>query len=304
MRKVQIITDSCSDLTGELLEKYGIDYARMCTVYNGKESPALLTWDNISPGELYGIMRGGNRITTTQVPVDEFNRIFRKYLDMDCDIIYIACSSKQSGSVNTGALIAEKLCAEYENARIASIDSLNASLGEGMLAVKAAELAASGMEFDEIVENIKAMRNRVREYITVHSLDALRRAGRVTASAAFFGNLMGVKPILVSDADGVQTPIKKVKGRQNSLREVVIQLRDVIESPSEQTVYLVHSDCAEEEIEQLKTMIKQQIPDCSICVCYIGPIIGASIGPDAIGVFAFGKEITYRVGDKNGEFHT
>ena len=297
MRKIQIITDSCSDLTGELLKEYNIDYARMCTVYEGKESPALLTWDNISPSELYGIMRAGNRITTTQVPVEEFNRIFRKYLDMDRDIIYIACSSKQSGSVNTGALAAAKLCEEYEGAKIASIDSRNASLGEGMLAIEAAKMAAAGDNFDTIVEKIKALRNNVREYITVHSLDALRKAGRVKASAAFFGNLMGVKPILVSDADGVQTPIKKVKGRLNSLKETVAQLSESIERPEEQTAYLVHADCSADEVEQLRAMIKEQIPCKDICVCYIGPIIGASIGPDAIGVFAFGKEITYRVGD-------
>lgn len=297
MRKIQIITDSCSDLTGELLEKYGIDYAHMYTVYEGKESPALLTWDNMSPQELYGIMRAGNRITTTQVPVEEFNRVFRKYLDMGCDIIYIACSSKQSGSVNTGALVAQKLCEEYEGAKIASIDSLNASLGEGMLAIEAAKMAAAGESFEEIVDKVKAMRNNVLEFATVHSLDALKKAGRVKASAAFFGNLMGVKPILISDADGVQTPIKKVKGRANSMREIVKLLSESIENPASQTVYLIHADCQEAEIEQLKAMLREQIADCDIYVCYIGPIIGASIGPDAIGVLAFGKEVTYRVGD-------
>ena len=93
MKKVKIITDSCSDLTGELLEKYGIDYAKMNTVLDGNETPASLTWTPEDVHSFYEIMRAGKRITTTQVPVEEFNRIFTKYLDEGSDIVYIACSS-------------------------------------------------------------------------------------------------------------------------------------------------------------------------------------------------------------------
>ena len=189
MKKVKIITDSCSDLSGELLEKYGIDYARMNTVYQGKEKVASLTWEEYSPKKLYDIMRGGERITTTQVPVQEFIRIFRKYLDEGFDIIYIGCSSKQSGSVNTGTVAAKDLLGEYPDSRITCIDALNACIGEGMLAVFAAELAESGKSYDEIVDAVMSARNRVNQYVTVHSLDALKRAGRVKASSAFFGNL-------------------------------------------------------------------------------------------------------------------
>ena len=76
MRRVKIITDSCSDLTKDLLEKYDIDYAKMATVLNGEESPALLEWSAEDVHKFYELMRAGNRITTTQVPVEEFNRIF------------------------------------------------------------------------------------------------------------------------------------------------------------------------------------------------------------------------------------
>lgn len=297
MKKVKIITDSCGDLSGELLEKYDIDYAKMLTVYQGKESPALLTWTNEDAHDLYEIMRAGNRITTAQVPVEEFQRIFEKYLSEGYDIVYIGCSTKQSGSVNTGRVVAQKLLGKYPDAKIFCIDSLNASIGEGMLAVEAAKMAMSGMSADEINEKILGMRNNVNEYATVHSLDALRRAGRVTASAAFFGNLIGVKPVLISDADGVQTPCKKVKGRQNSLCEIVSLLKSSIINPEEQTIYIAHADCSQEEIDFVANEIKKEINCKDICIGYIGPIIGASIGPDAIGVWGFGNEITYRVGE-------
>lgn len=296
MRQVQIITDSCSDLNGELLEKYGIDYAQMRTVYQGKETPASLLWENASPKEFYGIMRAGERITTTQVPVGEFRTVFGRHLEAGKDIVYIACSSKQSGSVNTAGVVAKELQEKYPDAEIYCIDSLNACMGEGILAVEAAKLQAQGLSAKEIYERVMALRNRVNQYITVHTLEYLRKAGRVTAASSFFGNLMGVKPILISDANGVQTPICKVKGRRNSFAEIIKRANETGEGLAEQTVYIVQADCNEEELQEFVGMVETQLPHKDIVVLPIGPIIGASIGPDAIGLFVFGKEVTYTVG--------
>lgn len=297
MRKIQVLTDSCSDLSGELLEKYGIDYCRMNTVYKETETEASLLWEHYSPRELYDIMRGGERVKTTQVPPEEFQRVFKRYLDDGCDIVYIGCSSKQSGSVNTARVVSKKLLENYADARICCIDSLNASMGEGMLAIRAAELVASGLSIDEVEKEVLVARKRVNQFVTVHSLDALKRAGRVKASAAFFGNLMGVKPILISDAEGDQTPIKKVKGRMPSFREAVSLLKEAIVDPESQTVYIAHADCSEAELDVMKKLIRESIPCREIVCVYIGPIIGASIGPDAIGIWAFGQEVTYRAGE-------
>lgn len=291
MRPVAILTDSCSDLSPELLKQYGIDYAMMNTVYNGTEAPASLAWESFTPHEFYDIMRNGERITTTQVPVERFRKKFDEYAERGFDIVYIACSSKQSGSVNTAAVLAK----EYSKIEIYCIDSLNASIGEGMLAIRAAELRDKGLNAAEIAMEITKIRKNVNEFVTVHSLDALRRAGRVKGSAAFFGNLLGVKPVIISDACGEQTPITKVKGRQKSFDEIVNRLSAAIESPETQTIYLAHADCDEEELELLKEKIREKIPARDIFVWYIGPIVGASIGPGAVGVFAFGKEVTYRV---------
>ncbi len=293
MRKVKIITDSCSDLTKDLLEKYDIDYAKMATVLNGEESPALLEWSAEDVHKFYELMRSGNRITTTQVPVEEFNRIFKKYLDQDYDIVYIGCSGKLSGSINTGHLVAKKILVDYPDAQIKCVDSLSSCVGEGLLAIKAAEMANIGKSAEEIAEYILEIRNTVHEYATVHSLDTFRRAGRVTASSAFFGNLMGVKPILVSDAQGAQAAFKKVKGRQSSLKEIVNLLKESIIDEENQTVYIAHADCSDNEVEMLCNLVKENINCKDIYVSYIGPIIGASVGPDTMGVWAFGKEVTF-----------
>lgn len=298
MRTVKIITDSCADLSAEQLEKYDIDYARMSTIEDGIESPALLTWTQEEAHRLYETIRGGKRITTAQVSVEEFNRIFSKYLEEGRDIVYVACSSKQSGSVNTGYVTARKLLEKYPEASIYCIDSLNSTIGEGMLAIEAAKQASQGKSAADINDYIMSIRKTVQEFATVHTLEHLKRAGRVSASSAFFGNLMGVKPILVADANGAQAAIKKVKGRHNSLREIVIMLRENIINANEQTIYIAHGDCQPDEIEELKQLVRSEIDCKDISVGYIGPIVGASTGPDTIGVWAFGRPVTYAAEEK------
>ena len=291
MRPIQILTDSCSDLSGELLEKYNIDYCKMNTVYEGKETPASLTWEYYTPKALYDIMRAGNRVTTTQVPPQVFMDKFTEYLEKGMDIVYVACSGKLSGSVNTGSVIANELKAKYPDADIRCIDSLNACVGEGMMAIYAAQLRDQGLSAADIEAKVLDSRKLVNQIVTVDSLDTLKRAGRVKASAAFFGNLMGVRPILISDANGNNAPIKKVKGRANSMAEIVNELKETID-PEEQTVYVVHADCLE-DAQKLEQMVKEALPKVNTYITYIGPIIGASIGPGAVGVFAFGKRVTF-----------
>ena len=297
MRNVKIIVDSCADLNVEQLNKYNIDFAKMSTSCDGVESVATLTWTAEDAHAHYNKMREGKRIITAQVSVEEFQRIFEEYLKQDMDVVYIACSSKQSGSVNTGSVVAKKMMEEYEGSTVICIDSLTASIGIGMLAIEAAKMANNGASAKEIEEHILSVRKKVNQYVTVHSLDALKRAGRVKGPAAFFGNLMGVKPIIISDVDGTQAAYKKVKGRQKSFEEVVALLKASIVDPEDQVIYFTHSDCAQEEVDALVALIKREIPCKDVEIGYIGPIVGASIGPDAVGVWAFGKEVTYKIGD-------
>ena len=298
MNKVKIITDSCADLSGDQLEQYDIDYVKMSTMKDGRESPALLTWTDAEAHELYEDIRSGKRITTAQVSVEEFSKVFTQYLDDGDDLVYIACSSKQSGSVNTGHITAQKLLTDYPGSRVFCIDSLNATIGEGMLAIEAAKMAADGKNSEEISSYILSIRKNVQEFATVHTLEHLKKAGRVSASSAFFGNLMGVKPILVADANGAQAAYKKVKGRQNSLREIVSLLKETITDAENQTVYIAHADCPQEDVDALVELVKSEIPCKDISVGYIGPIVGASVGPDAIGVWGFGREVAFAADER------
>lgn len=294
MKPVKIITDSCSDLTGELLEKYNIDYAKMRYTYGGTEKEAILTWSEEQIHELYNVMRGGERVTTAQVPSEEYTAIFTKYIEAGYDIVSISCSSKQSSSVNTSYVVRDELLSKYPDAKIYCIDSLNSCVPLGALVLEAAKMAEAGKSAEEINEWVMANRKKVLQFATVHSLKTMYKAGRVKGATAFFGNLLGVKPILINDVDGYQTGFKKVKGRQNSFTEIVNLLKENILDAENQTVFLAHADCSKEEVELLKNMVKEAIPCKDIYVSYIGPIIGGTIGPDAVCLSAFGKDVTFK----------
>jgi DegV family protein with EDD domain len=177
---------------------------------------------------------------------------------------------------------------DYPGATIRCVDSLNACGGEGLVAVKGALLRDEGLSADEIADRLDELKNNVNQFVTVHSLNALKAAGRVKASSAFFGNLLGVKPILISDKNGDNVALKKVKGRLNSIEEIVNLTADGILEPENQFIYVLHSD-APEEADEIVKMLGEKIPGCKIETGYIGPIIGASIGADALAIFCWGK---------------
>ena len=290
MRKVKVVTDSCSDMIKELRDKYSIDYLMMNTVRDGKETPASLDWEFYSPQDLYDTLRDGNRVTTTQVPAQTFDKKFREYLEEGWDVVYVGCSSKLSGSVNTASVIAKELLNDYPDGKIVVVDAINACMGEAQVAIKAAKLRDQGLSAEEIADQVNAVRNNVNQFVAVDSLNMLKAAGRVQGDDSYFGNLLGVKPIIISNTVGDNVPIKKVKGRVKMLEELAQLTVDAILDPEDQEILIAHADCEEDALE-LKELVEEKIPSANIYIGYIGPIIGASIGADAIGIFCWGKNV-------------
>ena len=288
-----IITDSTSDLCDELRVKYDIDYVAMNYMLDGKEYPALLDWTSHSPKELYDFMRNGKQLSTTQVPRESFVTKFTEYLSKGSDVLYIACSSALSGSYNLAVLVAKELESEYPNNKVYCVDSLISSLGEGSLAIKASELRSEGRSITEVVEYLTENRLKYNQFGTVENLEYLRRAGRIKASKAFFGNIFGVKPIIISDVIGQNFAVKKAKGALNAKLTIAEEMANVVENPEEQILYISHAD-AEESAVQLKDIILEKIPFAGVHIGYIAPIVGSSVGPGTVIAFCCGKEVTVK----------
>lgn len=294
-RDFVIVVDSCSDLSKEVRSKLGIEYVRMGLVKKLKEGdvevPASLDWDLYTQKELNDWLRGGMLIKTTQVTNQEYQEVFGRILASGKDVLYIACSSALSGSYNFSLIVKEELLEKYPEAKIHCIDSLNSCYGQGSMALDANEMKASGKSIDEIAAYLEENKLCYHQIATVETLDYLKKAGRVKATSAFFGNILGVKPMIISDAIGNNYAVKKVKGRKNSINELVKMAKEEIIDAENQTIYIVHADALTDAL-YLKDLIAKEINAKEIKVELMGPIIGVSTGPGTLGVYLKGRKVT------------
>ena len=293
MNKIKILLDSTCDLSDELRQQYDLDYFHMGLTIDEKNHDADLSWKEFSQEEFYDMMRDGKRIYTVQVQDHVFEETFKKLVADGYDVLYIGCSSALSGSVRSGLKIANQIVAGNKNAHIRVVDPLNAGMGQGLIGILAAQLREKGMSLDEIADELDRVKLQYNEWATVGSLTYLKNAGRVKASAAFFGNIFGVKPILISDANGMNYAVKKVRGRQASLQEIADNVERSILDPENHYIAICHADC-EEDALALQKLIEAKVHCKGILFGKLGPILGASCGPDTIGVWHYGQEVTIK----------
>ena len=296
MKKFQVITDSTSDLEKKYRDEYDIEYLKMVFTIDNKEYDADLDWTDITPEKYYGLMRKGNRSITGLVKTIEIEEKFKKSLDEGLDILYIACSSKLSGSVNSAKNIAAELLKKYPDRKVICYDSLRSCYAEGMMAIEASKRANNGEDILDVVKYLDEYKLNYQTYATVATLDWLKKAGRVKASAAFFGNLFSVKPIIVGDKDGNNYGYKKTKGRKASLDELVDTVISRISKPYGM-VMIEHADCLR-DANYIKEQIQAKNPEIKdFNISSVGPIIGATTGPDTIAVDFYGEKVTISSGE-------
>ena len=291
MGKFRIFTDSCSDLSTELRQKYDLDYVHMGLVVDGEEMTADLDWREYKPEEFYGWLKQGKKIKTTQVSVPEFLDKFRPFLEKGEDVLYIGCSERLSGSVSTcQTLIAPQLMEEYPERKVIAINSRNATMCEGMMAIKASQMRKEGKTIEEVTEWIEENKLKFNFFATVDTLNYLRDAGRIKGAKAFFGNLMGVKPIFISDAKGNNYVIKKAKGTKNSIEEIIAGVKDAIEVDKCNKVF-IGQGMAQDRAELIKKRLEDEL-HIEATIFWIGPIVGTTCGPGVFVGCCFGKEVT------------
>lgn len=298
MAKFQILLDSCCDLPLEDRKMYDLDYCRMNVVIDGEEKIADLDWAEFKPEEFYGWLAAGRHLKTTQVPVTEFVNRLTPYLEKGLDILYIACSSKCSGSINVFEIAKQQLLEDFPNRTIIGVDAINCCFGEGILGILAAQKRDAGATVEETAEYITGERNHIIQFATVETLSYIKAAGRIKASKAIMGNLLHKKPIFISDAHGDNYTLGTVTGTKNADNELFKGLCERIVKDNFKIVY-IGQGMAQERAERLKERILEAFDDIEVRIRWIGPIIGTTCGPGVLAVFGYGKEVTCFDGDGN-----
>lgn len=289
MNEFVIFGDSTCDLEQSLRQEHGIEYVAMNYIVDDVEYVASLEWESHPAKDYYDMMRAGKRVFTTQVPRNVYYDAFKAAVSQGKDVLYISCSSALSGSINIAQVVAQELKEEFPQATVYCVDSLISSLGQGHLLIEAAKKRTAGCSAQETAQYITDIRLCVNQCGTVASMEYLRRAGRIKASKAFFGNLFGIKPLIISDRKGQNYAYKKVKGAANARTAIAQHLVEAADGNYE-TLYISHADNLQ-EAELLRDEVLRLAPFRNVIISTIGPIVGASVGPGTIIPFCYGKEV-------------
>jgi len=294
MSKYAIVTDASCDLSKEYRDANKIDYVQMMINWKDDkgdhETGASLDWDVLSAKEFYDILRSGIRIFTSMPSEQNYRDIIEPHLEAGEDVLYLACSSGLSASLNIAIrLNEEEWKAKYPKRRVIVLDTLLAGMAQGLLIMRAVDLKNEGKSLDELVEILEAEKRTYKEVGIPETLKYLGRAGRVKAAAVFFGNLVSLKPILVFDDKGVNHAVDKAFGRKAAYAKMADMIAADIVDPENQTIYLMNADCNEKDINAFKEAVLAKVKVKEIISQPLGPIIGASSGPGTIIVNYRGK---------------
>lgn len=287
MKEFVIITDTTTDLPRDYVEKHHLYMMSLPYTLEGTS----YTWEKPMPvKDFYDKMRAGSLPTTSQANPEEAALLYESILkDNDVDILHIAFSSGLSGSFNSCRIAAADVCEKYPDHRIVVVDSLAATLGQGLLVYKAVQLKEAGKSLDEVAAWVEENKYHLVHNFTVDDLFHLHRGGRLSKTAAIVGTMINLKPVLHVDDEGHLVMLSKVRGRKKSL----IGLVDCMEKQlgdwkdKNDIIFISHGDCPE-DAQFVADLIKERFGYENFMIDYIGATIGAHSGPGTVALFYLG----------------
>ncbi|MBC8585061.1 DegV family protein [Youxingia wuxianensis] len=281
-----IVTDSNADLLPEYCKQHNI--VEMELTYTLDDKTYRCNDPSLSRHEFYDYMRGGKMPITAQINMEETNNKLIPILEEGKDILCIMFSSGLSGSYNSVRIVGEELQGKYPDRKIVVIDSLCASLGEGLLVDKAVTRKEKGMSLEDNAQRVQEDMPHLCHYFTVADLFHLHRGGRVSATAAVFGSMLGIKPVLHVDDEGHLIPLSKVRGRKASLLALVDNMEKLIDRKNCDKFFISHGDCLD-DAKFVAEEVKKRFGFHDCMINYVGPTIGAHSGPGTVALFFMGK---------------
>lgn len=287
----EIITDSASNLTKDLTDRYHIHVISYTVNIDGKD---FLCYDenrdfNVTGKDFYDRMRKGAAVSTSLINSDNFTRCFEPFLAEGKDIVFVSISSGISGTSQAARIAADDLREKYPDRRIVVIDTLSASLAEGIWAIRIAELREQGYSIDEVLSYFEREKMNMNQIFTVGDLKYLKRGGRISAAEAAIGSLLSIKPILKGNELGKIVVHEKVRSRQKSLQALADHTISRLVNPSEEYVAIAHCD-ALEDAQFVADAIRAKCPVKEFIIRCYDLCTGAHVGPGTIAIFFFGQD--------------
>ena len=283
-----LMTDSCCDLSAQMAEELELVVQPLSLTLGGRVYRNLLDGSDIGFSDFYARIRGGEEAVTSAVNVGEFEAAMRPILEAGKDLLCLNFSSALSTTYQSAVIAAKELEEEFPERKVLVVDSLCASLGQGLFVYLCARQKQAGASLEELHAYAENLKGKICHWFTVDDLYHLKRGGRVSAAAALFGTMLSVKPILHVDDQGRLIPMEKCRGRRASLMALVDHMEKTAINPRNQTVFISHGDCLS-DAEFVAEEITRRFGITDIHINYVGPVIGNHSGPGTMALFFIGE---------------
>lgn len=284
----RIITDTSANLPTAYLRSHNVDLIPFCFIVNGKENVDL-DHDSFESSAFFDLMRSGAKVTTSQITPAVYENFFTPFLEAGEDLLFIAMSSGISGSFASAKRAEASLKEKFPDRRIRMVDTLGASLGEGLLVMRAVEYREEGVPLDDAADRLDEEKKRMFQVFTVDDLKYLSKTGRLWNATAVVGNVLHIKPILKGNEEGRIVTCGKTVGRRRALAALADRYDEYVVSPETQTVGIAHADCLE-DAEELAAMLRRKNPPKEILTVMYEPVTGSHVGPGTVALFFLGDE--------------
>lgn len=284
-----VMTDSSADLSAEMVEKLGLDVIPLSVNVGEKSFMNYPDEREIGSHDFYEMLRGGANAQTSAVNVDTFLNTMSVHLKAGKDVLYLGFSSGLSSTYSASEIAAQELRETYPDRKILTIDTLAASLGQGLLVYLTMQKVLAGATIEEAAAFAEENRLHLCHWFTVDDLFFLKRGGRVSAATALVGSALGIKPVLHVDNEGHLINVSKARGRKNSILALVDRMAQSAIDPAKQTIFISHGDCLA-DAEFLADEVRKRFGVSDITINFVGPVIGAHSGPGTLALFFLGTE--------------
>ena len=287
MSEYVIFTDSACDIKPALLKEWGVLHESLTFRFHDSETE--YTDASMPNKDFYNKMRAGGVAKTSAVNVGTFAESFEKCLQDGLDVLYIGFSSGLSTTYNSARIAAEQLREKYPERKIIAVDTLAASAGFGLLLYMIVEKKKGGATIEEAAAYAEEIRLSICHWFTVDDLVYLKRGGRVSATTAFVGNALGIKPVLHVDNEGHLINVSKVRGRKTAIAALADKYGELAKDRESGTVFISHGDCLS-DVQELVNLLKTRYNATVDIITDVGAVIGSHSGPGTLALFFVGKE--------------
>ena len=280
-----IVTDSSSNLPEDIIDQHDLTVLPLTFMVDGEEYRSYLKGEKTDLSQFYTMMREGKVITTSLPNLKESRESIESLLRSGTDVLYLGFSSGLSGTYQAIELLLTELAGLYPERTVASVDTLAASLGEGLLVYYAAKMREEGASIEKVRDWVEEHKLHLAHWFTVDDLMFLFRGGRVSRTSAWAGTLLNIKPVMHVDDEGHLIPLEKVRGRKKSLKALVDHMEQTANAPvADQTVFITHGDCLE-DAEYVADLVRERFGVTDIMINWVDPVIGAHSGPGTMALF-------------------